>query len=522
MSFLNKSNNIPNYIQKEIIKLICYQCNRVNKKLCEFDLYEEEEIKYKSINKTILSICLTSWFWFKTCSTYMNVIINFNKSIDIINNYNNNYYFNNIYYNNMINNNNNNNNNKYSMLKIENLTTLVLESSIIKSMNFIERLNKFLNLQVIKTNLKKILIHINYSNNNSQNNQLISMIGKIDFPFIRISNFEFDVSITSMTTSFILPINIKKIKSIGVLKNYSPSMIISNLRNLSFKEIYICNYNNKFPFKELSIMNKLSSVQYYDTHKTSIKIDDLYYILKSSPNLQLLSFYICIDDLIYQLSCPKHKPKSCQCNNNNSLSTTANTSTTTSFTSTSTSTSTTTATTTTTTTTNNEFSFYYYWRMVCKLIKNHKKLKSLFIYSLCKNGENCGLNYLNKLKMSNHFVNQFGGMISKNKSIKKLNLDGFNSPDLLKRIITNNNTINSIQFQFPNNGNNILSNNQKLEYINIFDKLLNSNNNNDVNDNDNGSGSQQHSIKKFKLIENISNQVDSKVKTEKVLFSFEK
>ncbi|KAM9977788.1 hypothetical protein ACTFIR_011662 [Dictyostelium discoideum] len=411
------------------------------------------------------------------------------------------------------------------MLKIENLTTLVLESSIIKSMNFIERLNKFLNLQVIKTNLKKILIHINYSNNNSQNNQLISMIGKIDFPFIRISNFEFDVSITSMTTSFILPINIKKIKSIGVLKNYSPSMIISNLRNLSFKEIYICNYNNKFPFKELSIMNKLSSVQYYDTHKTSIKIDDLYYILKSSPNLQLLSFYICIDDLIYQLSCPKHKPKSCQCNNNNNslLTTTTSTS------------STSTSTSTTTTTTNNEFSFYYYWRMVCKLIKNHKKLKSLFIYSLCKNGENCGLNYLNKLKMSNHFVNQFGGMISKNKSIKKLNLDGFNSPDLLKRIITNNNTINSIQFQFPNNGNNILSNNQKLEYINIFDKLLNNNN---YDNDDSGlqhqqqqplqqplqqpQPQQQHSIKKFKLIENISNQVDSKVKTEKVLFSFEK
>ncbi|KAN0040224.1 hypothetical protein ACTA71_012114 [Dictyostelium dimigraforme] len=165
-----------------------------------------------------------------------------------------------------------------------------------------------------------------------------------------------------------------------------PSSTSKNDPHFKYKKIV--DYtpgSNVFSFLEKLSISKLSL-------QDVLSIKEIYYILKSLPNLQSLSFQMCQNSMIYKFTeneLSKQRPL---------------------------------------------FSwekpdFYFYFERVRDMVINHKHLSSLSIGTACKNKccKELKQHQLSSLSETSKFIETFSQMISSNNSLKSLSLLNFNN-----------------------------------------------------------------------------------------------
>ncbi|KAK5580357.1 hypothetical protein RB653_000373 [Dictyostelium firmibasis] len=387
--------NLPTYLLKYIIKIIC---NYINKNSNNYT-YKKNEI-----DQLKKSICLTCWTFFKTLSFHLSVLIicnqcNENQQIKKISRLD-------------------EEKEKYQLLKRENIYT----------MNFIYhyKLNNFSDLsslnQEIKLfeNLKKIIV----------DRCDLSVIKLIEFNNIKIQDYYLSNHSTNVPIS--LATNVKEITNLSIAPNNISSLIIDFFkRSIKVKRILEIDYYSpcQIPFEELLPSKVLTCVKNYDL--VILTIRDLYYLLKSSPNLKRLSFYICFDNLIYQLTNKKTSPCKCSQLINGA---------------------------------NHQFNddenehqiwndkskenqnedddidqFKFYWDFISNEIKNHTKLTFLKIVNKCLINHDSGSNYQKESSFPKEFIEKFSYPFKMNNSIKAVMFNGFHTPEIYEKIIIKGN-----------------------------------------------------------------------------------
>ncbi|EGC32400.1 hypothetical protein DICPUDRAFT_98893 [Dictyostelium purpureum] len=438
----NQQNNIkvnsielPIYLQKYIIKLLINEINRKDK---NHDYYKmipcEKRFKCK-----ILSIAMVNWDWFKTVSNNLycandnfNYKTKSNQSFSLMSNYQ--------LYSHPSTEMSNKNNNKFSLIKEENIKVLRLTQVYCKEYcrEINEKIKKF-------ANLKKIILsstftsaddwylfteHIDLGNYKIDINCDIHDIYEHDAPFltppcklnVSLLNIwsDFDEECELVALEYIKYFRPKKLllfptsNIIQFSKGYE--LFINNQLNNNRTNITSTtttttttnnngngnsNNNNILSFKELN---------YYEP----ITVEELYYLMKSSPNIKNLSFQICYDTLIYYLSEKRTKP--CVCNTPISVHT------------------------------GDDSTFYQHWQFIHSSILNHKHLTSLSITHRCPESYELNQfytgNYQNEKTFPIQFIENFGSMILFNKSLKSLKLSGIHVPSIFEYIIKGSITSN--------------------------------------------------------------------------------
>ncbi|KAN0040209.1 hypothetical protein ACTA71_012099 [Dictyostelium dimigraforme] len=342
---------------------------------------------------------------------------------------------------------------KYQLVKREN----------INSINFIYhyKFNNFSDLatlnQEIKLfeNLNKIVI----------DRCDLNVIKQIEFNNIKIQDYYLSNHSTNIPIS--LATNVKEIANLSIAPNNLSSLIIDFFkRSIKVKRILEIDYYSpcQIPFEELLPSKVLSCVKNYDL--VILTIRDLYYLLKSSPNLKRLSFYICFDNLIYQLTNKKTPPCKCSlvkngANNDdeyfdqtwiNNYNTNNNE--------------------------NDNFNndqdidqFKFYWDFISNEIKNHTKLSFLKIVNKCLINHDSGSNYQKESSFPQEFVEKFSYPFKMNNSIRAVMFNGFHTPEIYEKIIINGNkSIFHYHSEFLDH-----TFQKKIEYKESIEKLLSKN-----------------------------------------------
>ncbi|KAM9990992.1 hypothetical protein ACTFIY_007039 [Dictyostelium cf. discoideum] len=432
--------NLPIYLLKYIIRIACNYINKIS---------NNYSFKKNEIDQLKKSISLTCWTFFKTMSLNLSVLIicnqsNGNQEIKKIS---------------RINDDSDNEKQKYQLLKREN----------INSINFIYhyKFNNFTDLaslnQEIKLfdNLIKIVI----------DRCDLNVIKQIEFGNIKIQDYYLSNHSTNIPIS--LAKNVKEIANLSIAPNNLSNLIIDFFKGgIKVKRILEIDYYSpcQIPFEELLPSKVLTCVKNYDLVILTIK--DLYYLLKNSPNLKRLSFYICFDNLIYQLTNKKTLP--CKCsgvkdgasgsgagheyfdqawNENNSSNDDEDID-----------------------------QFKFYWDFISNEIKNHKKLSFLKIVNKCLINHDSGSNYQKESSFPQEFIEKFSYPFKINNSIKAVMFNGFHTPEIYEKIIINGNK--SIfhyhsefldhtfqkKIEYKESIENLLSKNHHIKYFLLKDK----------------------------------------------------
>ncbi|KAM9967023.1 hypothetical protein ACTFIR_007260 [Dictyostelium discoideum] len=471
---------LPNYIQKNIISKIIYDYYKTKKELIE---NQEKSNKEKFIFKTLTRVC---WYWFTTISNRID-ILDYRFTNIIPDNKSNNKYCiikkSNIKY--LIINQKKFKHSQQLKEYYEKLNLLIIELKSLKRIliDVIYESEFVKTLKLPNENIIKITIsNIPYSDlfQLSQRMKFKEII-QIKPPILSDENnpdennpdddddkkYEKNKNDNNFYSNFIksrikpygseqvdhvISVSLDKLKTISQ-NPYTYIELLSKIK-INYFECHIYSIKNYFnqqdyqtqnlstyfiPFKEVYLINPLvfNSIKGYSNSNIPISIEQLYYLLKSSPNINCLFIDICFDNLIYLIlnynnnDNDNNKTKKeeegqqqqqqyfpCRfCknkyNNNDSIE---------------------------------------QWNFIYNEIRNHKKLKIFSISNGCSYDPNDLIGQFQETEFPTQFIEIIGSMILNNTSIETLFFDFFHTTQLLEFIYLNNKKKNN------NNNNNILRN----------------------------------------------------------------
>ncbi|KAN0042150.1 hypothetical protein ACTFIV_004709 [Dictyostelium citrinum] len=438
----NIENNYPIniYLQKYLIKIICNHINKKNQKnklYCLENIKKDFKVKETNFILTLSLVCKT---WFNTVSNNLVVSKDFHGLTF-----------------------NNEKESEFSILKKENITTLKLiqyenddqfQSRLINKINQLKNLERivvcryFSQKELIRTQqtfgldfLNKVFKSSSSSssalspstsvsmppseqiNNQTINNSIIidlhislycNVFGFPEIPYatncqFKVNKLKID-SCCDEESSFAIMDYIKYFNPNKLSIVPSPSHHPSARQHGSGVDAQL---DPHFKYKKLvdytpgskvfSFLEKLSISKVSLQDVLSIK--EIYYILKSLPKLQSLSFQMCQNSMIYKFTeneLSKQRPL---------------------------------------------FSwekpdFYFYFERVRDMVINHKHLSSLSIGTACKN--KCCKELKQQLSVASKFTETFSQMISSNNSLKSLSLLNFNNN---REIVDNISALKNIQIK---------------------------------------------------------------------------
>ncbi|EAL64298.1 hypothetical protein DDB_G0286245 [Dictyostelium discoideum AX4] len=420
--------NLPIYLLKYIIRIAC---NYINKISNDYSFKKNEICQLKK------SISLTCWTFFKTMSLNLSVLIicnqtNGNQEIKKVSRILD----------------SSNEKQKYQLLKRENITSIgFIYHYIFNNFTDLASLNQ--EIQLFE-NLNKIVI----------DRCDLNVIKQIEFGNIKIQDYYFSNHSTNIP--FSLATNVKEIANLSIAPNNLSNLIIDFFMkgDIKVKRILEIDYHSpcQIPFEELLPSKALTCVKNYDLLILTIK--DLYYLLKNSPNIKRLSFYICFDNLIYQFTNKKTLP--CKCSGVNDDADGG-------------------------TNINDQYfdqtwennnsddevidQFKFYWDFISNEIKNHKKLSFLKIVNKCLINYDSGSNYQKESSFPEEFIEKFSYPFKMNNSIKTVVFNGFHTPEIYEKIIINGNkSIFNYHSEFLDN-----TFQKKIEYKESIENLLSKN-----------------------------------------------
>ncbi|KAM9957975.1 hypothetical protein ACTFIW_012951 [Dictyostelium discoideum] len=405
---------LSNYLQKLIIKLICNFINKKNKKLllCSIQEFEKDN---EIIKKLIFNISFVSKDWFLIVSNNIKTIGDVNCLFNI--------------------------SKEWSIFKKNNIESIrILDNQLLELL----KLNKLIEEKSME-NLKKIKII-----NSLSSPLFLSYISKLKFSNIKIQF----LNLNDLNDEYLKMFDINNIKSIFFLRVDNCSNIINVFKNLKPfksipKHIEVVSLFNRFPYKQLFYdnefnLNKTQSLKTFKSTNEDITIEELYYILSSSPNLKFLNIDLCLNKLDFYLNKQQQQQQfypSLECNCNSIIYNDNE----------------------------DEKTFLFYWELLKDQFQYHKNLNSLRINNKCSTE-----NY-NENLISDSSIPIIACLISNNKSIKTLKIINFNSLNLLKFILLNNDTIIHYSIRLLN------TNSYPLNYfkndINEINEIITSNNN---------------------------------------------
>ncbi|KAM9977485.1 hypothetical protein ACTFIR_011352 [Dictyostelium discoideum] len=436
--------NLPIYLLKYIIRISCNYINKIG-----FNNYSFKKNEIYQLKK---SISLTCWTFFKTMSLNLSVLlicnqINGNQEIKKVSR---------IF-------DSGNEKQKYQLLKRENINSIGFIYHY-KFNNFTDLASLNQEIQLFE-NLNKIVI----------DRCDLNVIKQIEFGNIKIQDYYLSNYSTNIPIS--LAKNVKEIENLSIAPNNLSNLIFDFFMkgDIKIKRILEMDYHSssQIPFEELLPSKALTCVKNYDLLILTIK--DLYYLLKNSPNLKRLSFYICFDNLIYQLTNKKTLPCKCSLVNDGAGAGDHGG-------------------------TNNYHEYFdqtwknenddedidqfkFYWDFISNEIKNHKKLSFLKIVNKCLINQDSGSsNYQKESSFPIEFIEKFSYPFKMNNSIKAVVFNGFHTPEIYEKIIINGNK--SIfnyhsefldhtfqkRIEYKESIENLLSKNHHIKYFSLRDK----------------------------------------------------
>ncbi|KAK5577483.1 hypothetical protein RB653_002424 [Dictyostelium firmibasis] len=339
-------NSLPIYLQKKIIRLLTEYINFNNKQLvadCNCSKILEYRENESFINKLTLNLSLVSHQWFNTVSSFLNVSVDFNFNI-------NSYYsiikptnvkFLKIHYNHQ-------NNNFYKLIKSNEvkLTTNEINEKI-KQLPYLDNLlirniniSKVVSgvdddissgidneedleeeedveiegeeMEVIQARSKTIDFYTNNTNTSIINNTnpVINNIENLNF----LKDIEFKCNVelleieinkwNSMERLKELKSKISKVFSLNIVNTLSKELLFETFKAWlpSIRQLLMVAHESPmsvFPWYSLSSNGFFKNISYFDIYGIELRLSNISTIVKSSPNIKLLSFSICFDKLLY-------------------------------------------------------------------------------------------------------------------------------------------------------------------------------------------------------------------------------
>ncbi|KAM9965051.1 hypothetical protein ACTFIW_004852 [Dictyostelium discoideum] len=151
----------------------------------------------------------------------------------------------------------------------------------------------------------------NYQYNNNNNNRIINndnlnFLNDIEFKGnIELLEVEINKS-NSMERLMELKSKISKVFSLNVVNTLSKELLFETFKNWlpSIRQLLIVAHESPmsvFPWYSLSNNGYFKNISYFDIYGIELRLSNISTIIKSSPNIKLLSFSICFDKLLYYI-----------------------------------------------------------------------------------------------------------------------------------------------------------------------------------------------------------------------------
>ncbi|KAN0031351.1 hypothetical protein ACTFIV_005215 [Dictyostelium citrinum] len=299
------NKELPLYLIKDIIKLLCLDLNR-KKISSEDELYEN--------NKTIVNLALVNWEFFKTLSNNLTTIQDFNFIPES-------YYPTNPMSEDNVSRIKNQDKSDLSIYRLENIKLLIIDS-INYATNSSEKeieISNFLNGAISKcTSLNSIYIDLGAHKNGYSNSSMefLNRLKVNENVSIEINNLKL------LKLDSALPKNVNKIGAL-IIDKIDPKLYkINNLKNgdtfIKIDSLRIQGIISDFNWRELILMRNDLFPIYKDIEELKvdhIDLSSLLSLLLLTPNIKKLTVTFCFDSLMKKLNLTSKQIPSCPCNN---------------------------------------------------------------------------------------------------------------------------------------------------------------------------------------------------------------